>query len=49
MSRPAGPGEEEPIEERIYVGPLGKTRVTSRRKRAPRAIRLIREFAPRGT
>ena len=47
MSRPAGPGEEEPVEERVYVVPLGKTRATSRRKRAPRAIRLIREFARR--
>ncbi|OYT52469.1 50S ribosomal protein L31e [Candidatus Bathyarchaeota archaeon ex4484_135] len=49
MSRPTGPGpeEEEPIEERVYVVPLGKTRVTSRKKRAPRAIRLIREFAKR--
>jgi len=52
MSAPARgearPGEEEePVEERVYVIPLGETRVTSRRKRAPRAIRLIREFAKR--
>ena len=45
MSVPAP--EEEPIEVRTYVIPLGKTRVTSRKKRAPRAIRLIREFARR--
>ena len=47
MSARPGELEEEPIEERTYVIPLGKTRVTSRRKRAPRAIRLIKEFARR--
>jgi len=47
MSRPTELEEAEPIEERTYVIPLGKTRITSRKKRAPRAIRLIREFAKR--
>ncbi|HDJ26673.1 MAG TPA: 50S ribosomal protein L31e [Candidatus Bathyarchaeota archaeon] len=43
----SAPEEEEPIEVRTYVVPLGRTRVASRKKRAPRAIRLIKEFARR--
>ena len=47
MSVPAEEVEEEPEEVRTYVIPLGRTRVTARKKRAPRAISLIREFAKR--
>ena len=48
MSAPARLGEEEePIEERVYVVPLRKVKATSRKKRAPRAVRLIKEFAKR--
>ncbi len=36
--------EEEIVEERVYVIPLGKTLVRPPKKRAPRAIQLIREF-----
>lgn len=36
--------EEEIIEERIYIIPLGKANVRPPKKRAPRAIQLIREF-----
>ena len=39
--------EERPVEERVYVIPLGETRISRRKKRAPRAIRLIKEFAKR--
>jgi len=49
MSEAKKPPAEEPelVEERTYVIPLGRTRITPRKKRAPRAIRLIREFARR--
>ena len=36
--------EEEIVEERIYVIPLGKASVRPPKKRAPRAIQLIRAF-----
>ena len=36
--------EEEIVEERVYVIPLGKASVRPPKKRAPRAIQLIREF-----
>ncbi len=36
--------EEEIVEERVYVIPLGKALVRPPKKRAPRAIQLIREF-----
>jgi len=47
VSRPSGPEEAEPVEERTYTIPLGRTRLAPRKKRAPRALRLIREFARR--
>jgi len=39
--------DEEVLEERIYTVPLGKmiyTRGIPRRKRTPRAVRLVRQF-----
>ncbi len=36
--------EEEFVEERIYTIPLGKAWVRPRKKRAPRAMRLIKDF-----
>ena len=36
--------EEEIVEERVYVIPLGKASVRPPKKRAPRAIQLIRAF-----
>ncbi len=36
--------EEEFVEERIYTIPLGKAWVRPSKKRAPRAIQLIRDF-----
>ena len=36
--------EEEIVEERIYTIPLGKASVRPPKKRAPRAIQLIRAF-----
>jgi len=36
--------EEEIVEERVYVIPLGRASVRPPKKRAPRAIQLIREF-----
>ena len=34
-------------EERIYIVPLREARSTSRRRRAPKAIRLVRDFMER--
>jgi len=39
--------EEEIEEERIYTIPLRRAWVASRKKRVPRAIRLIKEFITR--
>jgi len=39
--------EEEIVEERFYTIPLGKAWVAPRDKRAPRAIRIIRDFIRR--
>jgi len=39
--------EEEIVEERFYTIPLGKAWVAPRNKRAPRAIRIIRDFIRR--
>lgn len=39
-----GKEEEEIVEERVYTVPLGKAFVRPPKKRAPRAIQLIREF-----
>ena len=36
--------EEEIVEERVYTIPLGKASVRPSKKRAPRAIQLIRAF-----
>jgi large subunit ribosomal protein L31e len=36
--------EEEFVEERIYTIPLGKAWVRPRKKRAPRAMRIIKDF-----
>jgi large subunit ribosomal protein L31e len=38
---------EEIVEEKIYTIPLGRAWISPRRKRAPRAIRLIRSFIHR--
>ena len=37
----------EIVDERIYTIPLGRAWVTPRRKRAPRAVRLVRGFVER--
>ena len=37
----------EIVDERIYTVPLGRAWVTPRRKRAPRAVRLVRGFIER--
>ena len=39
-----GKDEEEIVEERVYVIPLGKANVRPPKKRAPRAMQLIRAF-----
>ncbi len=39
--------EEEIVEERIYTIPLGKASVRPPKKRAPRAIQMIRAFITR--
>jgi len=39
--------EEEIVEERIYTIPLGRAWISPRRKRAPRAVRLIKSFVER--
>ncbi|NIM99348.1 MAG: hypothetical protein GTO24_15120 [candidate division Zixibacteria bacterium] len=39
--------EEELVEERIYTIPLGRAWISPRRKRAPRAVRLIKSFVER--
>ena len=36
--------EEEFVEERIYTIPLGKAQVRPRKKRAPRAMQMIKDF-----
>ena len=38
---------EEIVEEKIYTIPLGKAWISPRKKRAPRAIRLIKSFIQR--
>ncbi len=38
---------EEIVEEKIYTIPLGRAWISPRRKRAPRAIRLIKSFVQR--
>jgi len=39
--------EEEIVEERIYTIPLGKAWIAVPNKRAPRAVRMIRDFVNR--
>lgn len=39
--------EEEIVEERLYTIPLGRAWISPRKKRAPRAMRLIRSFVER--
>lgn len=39
--------EEEFVEERIYTIPLGKAWIVPSRRRAPKAIRIIRDFVKR--
>jgi len=39
--------EEEIVEERIYTVPLSRAWLSPRRKRAPRAIRILRSFIER--
>ena len=42
-----GEEEERPVLERVYVVPLRRAWAAPRKKRVPRAIRLIKEFAKR--
>jgi len=39
--------EEEIVEEKIYTIPLGRAWISPRKKRAPKAIRLIKSFLQR--
>lgn len=39
--------EEEWVEEKIYTIPLGRAWISPRKKRAPRAIRLVKAFVQR--
>lgn len=39
--------EEEIVEEKIYTIPLGKAWIVVPKKRAPRAVRMIRDFVKR--
>lgn len=39
--------ESDIVEERIYTVPLGRAWIRPRTKRAPRAIRLLKEFVKR--
>jgi len=39
--------EEEVVEERFYTIPLGRAWISSRKKRAPRAVRLMKIFIQR--
>lgn len=39
--------DEEIVEEKVYTIPLGRAWVSTRRKRAPRAMRLVRSFIQR--
>lgn len=40
-------GEEEIVEEKVYTIPLSRAWISSHQKRAPRAIRLIKNFIQR--
>ena len=39
--------EEEIVEERIYTIPLGRAWISPRKKRAPRAVRIVKSFIQR--
>lgn len=39
--------DEEIVEEKVYTIPLGRAWISTRRKRAPRAMRLVRSFIQR--
>jgi len=39
--------KEEIVEERIYTIPLSKAWISPRKKRAPRAVRIVRSFVQR--
>jgi len=39
--------EEEWVEEKIYTIPLGRAWISPRKKRAPKAIRLVKAFVQR--
>jgi len=41
--------EKEGLEERIYTIPLGRAWLVSRRKRTPKAVKLVRDFILRHT
>ena len=43
-AKPPKKEEEEIVEEKIYTVPLGKAWIMPPRKRAPRAMRILREF-----
>ena len=40
-------GEEEIVEEKVYTIPLSRAWISSHQKRAPRAIRLVKNFIQR--
>lgn len=46
-SKPKSRDEEDIVEERFYTIPLGKAWIAPSKKRAPRAIRIIRDFIKR--
>ncbi len=39
--------EEEIVEERVYTIPLGRAWISPRKKRAPRAVRIVKSFIQR--
>jgi len=45
--RQKAPEEEEIVEERIYTIPLRRAWISPRKKRAPRAVRIIKSFIQR--
>lgn len=46
-AKPKSRDEEDIVEERFYTIPLGKAWIAPSKKRAPRAIRIIRDFIKR--
>jgi len=45
--REKAPEEEEIVEERIYTIPLRRAWIAPRKKRAPRAVRIVKSFVQR--